>query len=146
MQDLSRDEVLAAIARRRKEVEPLEVEEWGGTVYIRRLSPSEVSETGLGSDKDNKDPSIFPVVLAATLTDRHAELLFSTEDVEELAKADMALVARVFGEVVRVNGLMTPELAEALAELKGVQIAGTTAIEDAEEVFAEAQPEPSSSD
>lgn len=124
---LSREEILAGIQARQKTVVTVDVPEWGGSVCIRRLSAAEADATGLAATRDERDPNVVPRVLAASLADADGELLFTVDDVEALAHADMAVAARVFGEIIKANGLSSPELDEAM------------------EAFASAQPGPSSS-
>jgi hypothetical protein len=122
---LSREEIVAAIAARSKEVARVDVPEWGGEVCVRRLTAAEVEATGLTDDERN--PNMPTRFIAACLADEAGAPLFTAEETTALAVADMAVTARVFGECIRVNGLMSSSLQEAVAS------------------FADAQPESSSS-
>jgi hypothetical protein len=116
---LSRDEILAAIAARNKDVLPFEVKEWGGTVYIRRMSAADAERSGLTSDVHA--PEMIARVLALSITDEAGIPLFTEADVQALAEADMNVAALVFAECIRVNGLGSADLDEAIAAFTNAQ-------------------------
>ena len=120
MSSLSKEQILAAIAERRKTVAVVSVPEWGGDVCIRRLNAAEVERTGLADGK--RDVGVFTKVIAACLTDDDGAPLFTDTDAEALADADLATVVRVFGEVMRVNDLMDEDLEEALRGFSNAQL------------------------
>lgn len=120
MAALTREDILAAIAARKAAVEELEVPDWGGTVYLRRLSVEALRATGFLDGTG--DPSEVPLrVLAASVTDEHGSPLFSMDDVKALAEAEFQTVIRVFTEAARINGLSSAELEEAVAAFNGAQ-------------------------
>lgn len=116
---LTREDILAAIAKRSKEVTPVEVPEWGGSVFIRRLSAADAERSGMTAD--DKSPEMISKVLAASLTDETGTVLFSATDMKALTEADLAVSARVFAECVKVNGLSSTELDEAVAAFTSAQ-------------------------
>jgi hypothetical protein len=116
---LTRDEIIAAIAARKKDVVQIDVPEWGGKLALRRLTAADVERTGLSDGK--RDATMFAKVIAASVTDEEGEALFAEEDVAILADADMATAARVFAECMRVNGLMDADLEEAVAGFTNAQ-------------------------
>lgn len=109
---LTREEILAAVHARRIEVVKIDVPEWGGDVYVRRLTPGEVDRSGIADGK--RDATLFAKVLAISLCDEEAALLFG-DDGEALIDVDISVAAQVFGEIMRVNGLMDEELEAALS-------------------------------
>lgn len=117
---LSRDEIIAAIAARKAEVIKVSVPEWGGDVFIRRLSAAEVESSGLSAE-EVRPTDVAPRVIAMSLTDADAVPIFTEGDVDALADADMAVVARVFAECIKVNGLGSAELDEAIASFTDAQ-------------------------
>lgn len=121
---LSKDQIVAAIAARAKEVFTIAVPEWGGDVQVRRLTAADMERSGLSDGI--RDATRFAKVIAISLIDDEGSPLFTEKDAKTFAQADMAAAARVFGEIMRVNGLMDSDLEEAV------------------QAFANAQPEPSS--
>ena len=114
MEGLTRDAILAAVDKTAREVTPFEVPEWGGTVYIRKLSVLDLKKTGFFDGSG--DPNDIPVkVVAACLAAEDGSALFSTEDVEALAAGSFQIILRVFAECAKVNGLSAEEL-EGTAE------------------------------
>lgn len=108
---LSREQVIRAIEARGRETVPVEVPEWGGTVFVRRLSYAELQEIGL---EEGARPSAEQVVrlVAACLADEQGQRLFSDEEAPQLARADVGAFTRVLLEALRVNGLASAELEE----------------------------------
>lgn len=117
---LSREGILAGIAARRQLVEPIEVPEWGGAVFIRHLSAAELEETGFLDEGSNG--AEMPVrILAACLADETGSPLFAQEDAKVLADAEFAVILRVFAEAARINGLSSEELEAATAAFAQAQ-------------------------
>lgn len=116
---LTREEVLAAVAARRKTVETIHVPEWGGDVCVRRLVAADVESTGLADGA--RDAAMFAKVIAVSLTDEEGEPLFSAADVADLADVDMATAARVFAECMRINGLLDEDMEQAVATFTTAQ-------------------------
>lgn len=108
---LSREEILKAIAERQDQIEPIEVPEWGGTVYVRRLSVGDLKRAGkLGGEGDSTwDALVRTMVLGLAAEDGSA--LFTKRDAEELMKADYPVVLAVVRKINRINSL-TSEAAE----------------------------------
>lgn len=109
---LSRDEILAAVDARALETAEVDVPEWGGTVLVRLMNANDVERTGLADGE--RDASMFPKVIAACVVDEEGNPMFSPDDVAALARVDMMVAARVFAEIMRVNGLADEELEEAV--------------------------------
>lgn len=116
---LTRDDIVSAITARAKEVTRIDVPEWGGEVCVRRLTAAGVESTGLTGDE--RDPQMPARFVAACLADEDGAPLFTTEEATALQAADMAVMARVFSECIRVNGLMSASLEEAVASFADAQ-------------------------
>lgn len=115
---LTRDDIIAAIAARKDALEPLEVPEWGGTVYARRLSAGEAESTGV-FDGGGADMTVRMLVVC--LADEDGNRIFTDEDVKELSAAEFSVVTRVFAEVAKLNGMATDDLDEAIAAFAAAQ-------------------------
>jgi len=117
---LSREEIIAAIGDKKREVERIDVPEWGGTVCIRRLSVADLKATGfLEGINDSGEVPIR--VLLACIADENGDALFTMDDADILANADFQTVLTVFTEAARVNGLSSKELEEAVAAFAAAQ-------------------------
>lgn len=93
-----RDQILAAVDLK---VEPLEVPEWGCTVYLKEM-------TGAARDRFEstfqKDRSNFRARLAAlTLCDEQGNLLFTEADVKALGEKSVGALQRVWDAALKVN-------------------------------------------
>lgn len=103
---LSKDNIVAAIAARKAEVESIDVPEWGGAVFIRRLDGRDLVRSGMLSENTPED---FPLrVVALSVCDEDGAPLF--DDPSALDEADAAVVTRLFGECARVNGWTSEEM------------------------------------
>lgn len=118
---LSRDEVKAAMADRRAATEPLDVPEWGGTVYVRRLSADEAEAVGLFTPEAVPTTRKMVGMIGACLVDEAGLRLFEENEVREIGTSDFQLVMRLFTEVVKVNGLDADASAEAVAGFSAAQ-------------------------
>jgi hypothetical protein len=105
---LTREEILAA----RKDRRParLEVEEWGGAVYVKHLTVADQMELA-----EHTKPADMPIaVLVACLVDENEEPIFSPADADELSREAFSVVLKVFGFAAKLNGLSTAELEDAV--------------------------------
>lgn len=105
---LSREQIFAARALRKPE--PLEVPEWGGTVFIKYLTVEEQLEIS----KHNQPAEMPVAVLLAALVDEDEKPIFGPEDFGELAKEAFTVILRVFAVAAKQNGLSNAELEEAM--------------------------------
>jgi hypothetical protein len=105
---LSKDEIVAAIAARKAEVETVHVPEWGGDIYLRRMTAGDMEAAGLlGGDQ----PADMPLrVLALCIADETGSPLFGVEELRDIEQADAVLVLRLFAKCAAMNGMMTSEL------------------------------------
>ena len=106
---LSREEVLAALDARQRAVDPIEVPEWGGTIYARRLSAADLQafEALKGVDFQIR-------VLITCLADENGQPLLTEEDAAALAGAEFTVALRLFGIVAEANGLSNVNLEAAM--------------------------------
>lgn len=110
---LTREEILAGISKRRQKVEPLDMEEWGGTVFIRLLSAAELKEAGYF---DGTDPAALPInLMTACLSDEQGHRLFAKEDLTALAESDFPTTVKVFEKAAKVCGLTDSDVEKAAA-------------------------------
>jgi hypothetical protein len=102
----------AILASRDVTIERVEVQEWGGEVYVRNLS---------GKSRDSFEGSRVRVMpgntvemvhdntrarlLSMTLCDEHGALLFSQDDIEALGEKDAAVLDRLFDVAQRLSGM-----------------------------------------
>jgi hypothetical protein len=117
---LTKEEVFQAIARRRTEVDPLEVEEWGGMIYIRRLDADDLEKTGLLDGVESVANMAVQLMVTCVANER-GEPLFTESDMKELARTEFPVVLKVFGAVAKANGLSNEGLEEAMAAFAGAQ-------------------------
>lgn len=115
---LTREEIVAAIDKRRRAVTPLVVPEWEGEVFVRKLTPAEVDATGMGTER-NDEPEMSARFVAACLSHEDGSPMFA--DSSELEKADLSLIARLFTECVQINGLLKTQLEEAVRSFAEAQ-------------------------
>jgi hypothetical protein len=120
MTGMTRDEVFEAIAARRAQVEELDVEEWGGKVYIRRLDADDLERTGL-LDGNDAVMQMAMKLMVTCVSDEDGNALFTEEDVPKLAKSDFPVVLKVFTAAAKANGLSNQGLEEAMAAFVGAQ-------------------------
>lgn len=105
---LTKDDIVAAIAARAREVKNVPVKEWGGSVNIRRLDAADLEATGMTSGEQS--PDIMLRVLSVSLCDDEGNALFGLAELESLHKADAMVTLRLFADCARYNGLLTGEL------------------------------------
>jgi len=109
---LSREQILASRGDRRPV--PVEVEEWGGTVYLKQLTVADQIKLS-----EANSPAQMPVaVLVACVCDENGVPLFHEADAQELAQESFSIILKVFAEAARLNGLSTKELDEAMASFE----------------------------
>lgn len=117
---MTRAEVFEAIDSRRAQVEVLEVEEWNGKVYIRRLDADDLEKTGLLDGNDNVTQMALKLMVTC-VADSEGTPLFTEKDVKKLAKSDFPVVLKVFTAAAKANGLSNEGLEEAMAAFAGAQ-------------------------
>lgn len=102
---LTREQILGADDLK---PEPVEVPEWGLTVFVRMLfgDEREALEARRGAEKSR----IFPVIVALATCNEQGDPLFTDEDVQALAKKNFKAVHRVAQAAIRFNKLSTADL------------------------------------
>lgn len=119
---LTRDEILAAVAQTKAEVEKIDVPEWNGVVYARRLSAADAEAMGLFTQTDQAASGrLMLTMLVNCLTDENGERLFADDDTAAIAAADFKIVVRLFQAVAKVNGLDAVDVDEATASFAAAQ-------------------------
>lgn len=119
--DLTRDAILAA---QDLELLPVEVPEWGGTVYVRRMTGPELDDWQLAGyalvDASPADPyaagrNVRARLVLATACSADGLPLFRKEDLPALQQRAGVALGRVYEAARKHNGLAP----ETLDELEG---------------------------
>lgn len=114
---LSSDDILQTDDLER---EAVEVERWGGTVYVRELTGRERDQfeneilTGDPNDPDVNTENLRARLLVRTLCDEDGNRLFGDDQMDDLADKSGAVLSRLFEKAQELNG-MTAEDMEAIA-------------------------------
>jgi hypothetical protein len=107
-------------------IEPLVIPEWGGiTVYVRTMSSGDQGKFRAQSmrkiptadpnvTKEEFDDRFFTEKLAVyTVCDEEGNLVFTPEDIPELAKKSAVVMQRIFEVAARLNGLREKDVEAA---------------------------------
>lgn len=124
MADVTREKALAAIAKG-KRPQPLDVPEWGGTVYVRKMTSGDLRAAG-AFDKDRDEDERMAKLIIAAVSTKAGDPLFLADDLPALIGDHFATVMRVFGEVAKANGISNDKLDEAIADFEEVQGDGSS--------------------
>jgi hypothetical protein len=106
---LTREKILAA---KDLIIECVDVEQWGGSVYVRNLS-GKGRDAFEGSRVRIRDGNKVEMIhdntraklLSMTLCDESGNLLFSQEDIEALGEKDAAVLDMLFDVAQRLSGM-----------------------------------------
>ena len=118
MTGLTKEQILAA---NDAQPVPVEVPEWGGTVYVRPMSAGERDrwEGELMERTEKRKEGIVKatenlraVFLSKCLCDSDGKLLFGPEDIEALAGRSYRAVDRAFEKAQTINGLSEADVEE----------------------------------
>lgn len=106
---LNRESILTTLDLRPT---PLEVPEWGGTIYLRAMSLRDMLKLRplIQSDQD-----ITANLVVGSACDESGELLFKPEDLDAVAAKSNAALQRIALAVLKLNKLGSAE-ADALAK------------------------------
>jgi len=106
MATLSADQIRATKSQFPKP-EAVEVPEWGGTVYIKRMTAGERDqfEQLVGENRDIKTFSARAALLVYVLCDEAGVRLFDWGTEAQIGELDGVAVDRVFRRAAKVNGL-----------------------------------------
>lgn len=119
MKELKKDDILQAVDIEREKVE---VPEWNGVVYIGLMSAKERYQYEQYSLRQEQDENGYPNIdvyhftmrlLAATLSDKEGNILFSKDDIEELASKSTDVLTRLFDIAFKINFLCDEGIEEA---------------------------------
>jgi hypothetical protein len=114
--------IIEAIERRKREVQSVDVPEWGGTVYVRRMTTDDFEASGL----NDKDRRAMTRTVAICLVDAEGERLFSEKEAAKLGDADIETMTKVFAKVMDINGLMDEKIEAAVAAFDGARREGSS--------------------
>jgi hypothetical protein len=101
--------------------EPLEVPQWGGTVYLRPLSGTQRGQLEYRSDyrrtgNPEKNYSMLRALLCSlVLSDQQGSLLFTEADIDALNEKSAAALDLIFDTAQRKNGITKKDV-EALTK------------------------------
>lgn len=95
-------------------VEPVEVPEWGGTVYVRVLRGTDRDQFEEWVNKE-KDKAVRCRFLVLSLCDEKGALLFTPDQVQALGEKSGDVLARVFEKAWDINYL-SPKAVEELGK------------------------------
>ena len=108
MPSLSASQILSANDTK---VEPVEVPEWGGTVYVRVLRGTDRDQFEEWVNKE-KDKSVRCRFLVLSLCDDKGSLLFTSDQVAALGEKSGDVLARVFDRAWDINYLSVKKVEE----------------------------------
>lgn len=80
-------------------IEKVPVIEWGGSIYMRTLTVSEVESISKKKIIPNS------VMLAAVICDENGNKIFSDQEVQILEKKNSAVVVRLVEKAIELNGM-----------------------------------------
>lgn len=108
---LTKEQILAADDLGLLEVK---VPEWGGSVYIRVMSVGERDsyENEWMANKSTGVPNFRSKFLQRVLCNEKGELLFSKDEVEQLAKKSAAVTGRLWEAAMKHNKLSDADVEE----------------------------------
>lgn len=98
---LTRDQILAAGATAAREVHPVEVAAWGGTVGVRRMSVGQALDWTRESDPGRR----AALLVRNTACDGEGNLLFTDDDVSWLAEQPQVVLQPIVTAALDFNGL-----------------------------------------
>jgi hypothetical protein len=121
---LTREDVLAA---KDTQIEPVEVPEWGGMLYVRGLSGTDrdafelamIEQRGKKQEVNLRNLRAKLIVRCAVDSEDPdtAKPIFKLEDIEALGKKSAAALQRVYIVAQRVSGLSNEDVEELTIEL-----------------------------
>lgn len=116
----TREEILAAA--RHGKPQPLDVPEWGGTVWLRVLSAKD--QLALTEGIEQRDVPFR--VLIGCVCDEDGNAIFEQGDEDALMEQPFPVIMRVFAEAAKLNGLSSRELEEAVSHFEPAQGVGSS--------------------
>lgn len=122
MPGLSASQILSANDTK---VSPVEVPEWGGTVYVRVLRGVERDQFEEWVNKE-KDKSVRSRFLVLSLCDEKGDLLFTPDQVAALGEKSGDVLGRVFDAAWKMNYLSPAAVDELGKDSPSGQSDGST--------------------
>lgn len=126
---LSRSDFLSAFANLKREL--VEVEELGGSVYIRELSAKQVLEVNdrikkLQLDTEYVTPGnsidLMALLISMTACDESGVLLFTEADVQALAENNVNMLMTLSAKALEIAGMSNAAIEEVTEQLKKTEI------------------------
>lgn len=107
-------------------LEPVDVPEWGGRIYVRVMSARERDryEMAMAAQRTANAWNIRALMVACAACDEAGRPLFTLADVDALGAKSVAAVERVAEVVDRLNGL-SPQSIEAMKKKSEPQANGS---------------------
>ena len=102
---LDRQAVLAATDI---QIKPVKVPEWGGEIHVKTLTGELRDLLRVDADKAQGELATCVRFIIATACDAEGKLIFAAEDFNALMGKASHVLARVFREVLKVNGIGAP--------------------------------------
>ena len=120
---LSREDIIQAADLGRPV--PVEVPEWGGTVYVRQITAAERDQWEARIVAEGARPqNVRAGLLVYALADAEGKRLFADEDVTRLGRKSAKVLDRLFDVARRVNALGEEDLEELQSDFPKDQPAG----------------------
>jgi len=101
-------------ARSNRDTDPLEVPEWGVSIFVRRMGADEVQEMQeffAGDDKDNIKNLVEIVIRGAAKKD--GSRIFTDDDIEWLVTKEFQAIERIADTVLKFNGMVKDAVKDA---------------------------------
>lgn len=126
---LSRADFLSTSANLKREL--VDVDELGGSVYLRELSAKQILIYNeriqkLQADNPNLSPSnsvdLMAILVSMTACDSEGALLFTESDVQALAENNLNLLITLSAKALEVSGMNTSAVDEVTENLKKTEI------------------------
>jgi hypothetical protein len=109
---LSKAALLAAANQTK--LEPLELPELGGTVYVKAMTAGEREqfEQDMTSNDLVKSKKVRATVFANSVTDENGNRLFTSDDIDSINSLPASIVSKVFDKSNEINGINTQQVIE----------------------------------
>lgn len=109
---LSKAALLAAANQTK--LEPLELPELGGTVYVKAMTAGEREqfEQDMTSNDLVKSKKVRATVFANSVTDENGNRLFTPDDIDSINSLPASIVSKVFDKSNELNGINTQQVIE----------------------------------
>lgn len=91
----------------RGKLKKIEIPEWGGSCYIKKLNCKDMETVIKSVDKERKDEDIQPLLLTIilALTDEHLNPIFNISEINSLEEEEFSIITNIYKEIVDFNNL-----------------------------------------